>query len=282
MSCTIGQILVHLDASSRSCARLEYARGLAQQHGASLAALYATTPSFSALPYCAEGGGVLAAQMREIDDERCRRAREAFDRIMKKPGVAATWDEFTAFPVIARFACQALFSDLLVLGQHEHSVHDAADVPADFVEWVMVTSGKPAIVLPLSAALRDPPGTIVIAWKTTPQAARAVSAALPLLRRAHQVHVVAWGEAEPAIGNGGNSSLSLASYLRAHAVNAAWHRHDEEPEQPGESLLSTVLELHADLLVMGCYGNSRARELVLGGVSRTVLQSMTLPVLMAH
>jgi nucleotide-binding universal stress UspA family protein len=94
-----------------------------------------------------------------------------------------------------------------------------------------------------------------------------------------------WGEAEPAIangGNGGNFSLSLASYLRAHAVNAAWHRNDEEPERPGERLLSTVLELEADLLVMGCYGHSRARELVLGGMSRTVLQSMTLPVLMAH
>lgn len=282
MSPTIGQLLVHLDASSRSCARLEFARDLAQRHGASLAALYATTPSFAAMPYGAEGGGVLAAQMRAIDEDRRRRARDAFDQVMKKPGAPATWGEFTDFPVIARFACQALFSDLLVLGQHEHSAHDVADVPADFVEWVMVTSGKPAIVLPWSGALRDPAGTVVIAWKATPQAARAVSAALPLLRQARLVHVVAWGEPEPAAGNGGNIGLTLASYLRAHAINAAWHRHDEEPQELGEMLLSTILDLDADLLVMGCYGHSRARELVLGGLSRTILQSMTLPVLMAN
>jgi nucleotide-binding universal stress UspA family protein len=65
-------------------------------------------------------------------------------------------------------------------------------------------------------------------------------------------------------------------------VDAVWHRHGAEPQALGELLLSRVCDLEADLLVMGCYGHSRAREWVLGGTSRTVLRSMTVPVLMAH
>ena len=65
-------------------------------------------------------------------------------------------------------------------------------------------------------------------------------------------------------------------------MSAQWHRDPGEPAEIGELLLSRCADLSADLLVMGCYGHSRAREWVLGGTSRTVLHSMTLPVLMAH
>lgn len=74
-----------------------------------------------------------------------------------------------------------------------------------------------------------------------------------------------------------------ASWLRSHEVEAPLERHAPlGGEAPGERLLSLAADTNADLLVMGCYGHSRARELVLGGASRTVLRAMTLPVLMAH
>ena len=76
--------------------------------------------------------------------------------------------------------------------------------------------------------------------------------------------------------------LNLDGYLRLHGVAAQWHHRGEEPAELGELLLSQAFDLGADLLVMGCYGHGRAREWMLGGVSRTVLRSMTLPVLMAH
>jgi nucleotide-binding universal stress UspA family protein len=65
-------------------------------------------------------------------------------------------------------------------------------------------------------------------------------------------------------------------------VQSVWHGQGDEPEAVGELLLSRVFDLEADLLVMGCYGHNRAREWALGGASRTILKSMTLPVLMAH
>jgi nucleotide-binding universal stress UspA family protein len=121
--------------------------------------------------------------------------------------------------------------------------------------------------------------TAVIAWKPTREAALAISAAMPLLQRARRVHVLVWGREDA--GEGGHL-LSLDGYLKLHGVDAVWHRHGAEPQALGELLLSRVCDLEADLLVMGCYGHSRAREWVLGGTSRTVLRSMTVPVLMVH
>ena len=74
----------------------------------------------------------------------------------------------------------------------------------------------------------------------------------------------------------------MNGYLWRHGVEAIWHREGQEPQALGELLLSRAFDLHADLLVMGCYGHSRTREWLLGGTSRTVLRAMTLPVLMAH
>jgi nucleotide-binding universal stress UspA family protein len=76
--------------------------------------------------------------------------------------------------------------------------------------------------------------------------------------------------------------LDIAHYLQLHGNVPALHRLRASPSEAGDALLSLATDVDADLLVMGCYGHSRARELVLGGASRTVLQTMTLPVLMAH
>jgi len=81
---------------------------------------------------------------------------------------------------------------------------------------------------------------------------------------------------------GRGTQLNLDGYLHLHGIEPVWHREELEPTDIGEQMLSRTFDLGADLLVMGCYGHGRAREWVLGGASRTILQSMTLPVLMAH
>lgn len=278
MSSEIRQILVHLDASSRSSVRLNVARRLAQQHGAAVAALYAVMPTVIATPYISQASAAFGANLTAYDEQRRNRAKAAFDATMKDPGGPASWNELTEFSVTYEFSRQALYTDLLVLGQHDPADTEAANVPADFAESVMAASGKPALIVPWSGARHSVGGTVVIAWKETPEAARAVVAAMPVLQAARHVHVVSWSSPISDVGG----SLSLETYLRAHRVAAVWHRHGDEPPHLGELLLSTAFDLDADLLVMGCYGHSRAREWVLGGMSRTILQSMTLPVLMAH
>ncbi|MDP2452298.1 MAG: universal stress protein [Polaromonas sp.] len=279
MKTTLTQLLVHLDGSSQAAQRLEAACRIGRAHGAAVTGLYAVTPSFVALPFAPEVGPGVAAALREIDDELRARARAAFDSVLAKPGMQAAWAEVGDDPIMAVFTQQALYADLLVLGQHDPASTPATGVPVDFAESVIVASGKPALILPYIGVPASIGDTMVLAWKPTREAARAVSAALPMLQRARRVHVLSWSGADEAVSG---QRLDLESYLKLHGVEATWHREAGEPELLGELLLSRAFDLEADLLVMGCYGHSRAREWVLGGTSRTVLRSMTLPVLMAH
>lgn len=280
MKASLTQLLVHLDASPQAVPRLEAACRIGQAHAAAVTALYAVTPSFVELPFSPEVGPGIAADLREIDDERRIRARTAFEQSLATTGSYAAWAEVQGDPIMAAFAQQALYADLLVLGQHDPSSKPADGVPFDFAETVMTASGKPTLILPYIGVPAVVGETVVIAWKPTREAALAVGAAMPILQRARRVHVLSWsGGEEAAIGG---ERLDLNGYLKLRRVEATWHREGEEPGALGELLLSRAFDLGADLLVMGCYGHSRAREWVLGGTSRTVLRSMTLPVLMAH
>jgi nucleotide-binding universal stress UspA family protein len=276
---SICQLLVHIDNTAHSARRVDAARAIAKVHGAAVRALYAVTPALLQMPFAPEAGASAVAVLREMDDERRAAARALFERVAETEGPHATWGEVSDYPIIGAFARQALYADLLVLGQHDPSNLASAGVPGDFPESVLATSGKPALVLPY--AYRGPfaVDTVVIAWKATRESARAVHAALPLLDRARRVHVLSWGD-EPGQVTG--NRLDLDGFLKLRGIAVTHHHGGPEPQAVGEMLLSRACDLEADLMVMGCYGHSRAREWTLGGASRSVLQSMTLPVLMAH
>lgn len=273
-------VLVHVDPTQHAARRIVIARQLAQEQGSELAALYAVTPSLAALPYTPEMDPSLAATLMEFDNARRDEVLKAFDKEMSKPGPVASWAQVGEMPASGSFAQQGMYADLVVLGQYDPEAEPARCVPPDFVESVIVASGRPALVVPHVGWDRRIGSTVAIAWKETPEAARAVQGAMPFLRRAGAVHVFTWGE-QGAPGLTGRA-LDLQQYLRSHDVMATWHHEGEEPEALGEVLLSRVFDIGADLLVMGCYGHSRAREWMLGGVSRTMLSSMTLPVLLSH
>jgi nucleotide-binding universal stress UspA family protein len=280
MKQTITQMLVHLDATPRSARRLEVACSIAKANAASVTALYAVTPAVLALPYVPEAGPNVATLLTDLDEQRRATARAAFDKARIALGVPLSWAEVGDAPVLPAFSRQALYADLLVLGQHDPSDPASAGVPADFPEYVIATSGRPALVLPYQGQTEAVGQTVAVAWKPTRECARAVSAAVPLLQRARRVHVLSWPTGDDDILG---DRLGLERYLKQRGIEPIWHREGVgEPNFLGELLLSRAFDLDADLLVMGCYGHSRAREWVLGGTSRTVLRSMTLPVLMAH
>lgn len=283
MSHALKQLLVHFDHSPGAVVRLNLARRIAAEQEASVTALHAVTPLLLDTPFAAEAGPAAIASLREVDEERFANAKRAFDAAMEEtPGVRAHWAYSDGRPADQALVAQALCADLVVLGQRDPSGENRAGLPFDLIESTLTGSGKPALVVPFIARDLQPPREVAIAWKPTREAARAVAAAMPLLRKARTVHVMAWGELREAEGIQG-ARLDLDGWLRLHGVKPQWHREaDAEPGTMGEMLLSRAFDFGADLLVMGCYGHSRAREWVLGGASRTVLQSMTLPVLMAH
>jgi nucleotide-binding universal stress UspA family protein len=281
MNGSLAQLLVHMDALPKALQRLEAARRIGQAQGAAVTALYAVKSRFVELPFSPEIGPGIASALQDLDDQQRRLARSAFDQALATPGTAVEWAEVREDPMMAAFAQQAFYADLMVLGQHDPSTDATSGVPSDLAESVMVMSGKPALILPYAGTLPAVIGeTVVIAWKPAREAARAVSAAMPLLKRARRVVILSWSGGDEKVAG---QRLDLRGYLGLHGVAAEWQDQGDEPSAAlGELLLSRSFDLGADLLVMGCYGHSRAREWVLGGTSRTVLESMTLPVLMSH
>jgi len=266
-------LLVHLDAGPHGAARLRAARALGDLLDSSVTALYAVTPASLELSLMFTAG-VANQALLDLDETHLAKARQLVASACAEPGVSIEWRQALEAPEYA-FARQALYADLLVLGQHDRDRRDTG-VPSDFVQSVLIASGKPALIVPYIDVRAPSFGTVFVAWKESRESARALAAALPILRKAHTVHV--------AIDkSSGTYADLLPQYLLRHGVQAQCHTMAADAaSRAGELMLSMAADLGADLMVMGCYGHSRGRELVLGGASRTVMQSMTLPVLMSH
>ncbi|HSV68889.1 MAG TPA: universal stress protein [Methylibium sp.] len=267
-------LLVQLDGSARCGLRLKVAAEIARRHGAQLTALFAAPRPLLTMPFAYTGDAAVAEVLQQLYDGWLERSRQTFGDAA--PGPTARWAELGPVPLIPGFAAQAQLADLTVLGQHDPDDRDGAP-PADFVPSVLAASGRAALVLPYAGRCDTVGSKVLVAWKPAAASARALAAALPLLREAAEVTVVAWGSAPDP-----DAPLDVGRYLAWHGVRASLQQHTDAPSELGELLLSRAADLGADLLVMGAYGHSRAREWVLGGVTRTVLQSMTLPVLMSH
>jgi nucleotide-binding universal stress UspA family protein len=275
MADAIRSILVHADASARTTERLTLAQRLAAEHAAQVTVLHAVQPALRTLPY--EGAALAAQQLLEMDEEQKGLSRKRFEQVFGA-SAAARFGAVQALSAQAEFTRQALYADLVVLGQHEPA-GEPPGMPAQFIEDVVTGCGRPVLVVPYAGRFDRPLECAVVAWKETPEAARALAGAMPLLRRARQVHVLAFGLAPSEVED---ARLEMAGTLRLHGIEPVIHAEPVPGDPLGDLILSRVADLGGDLLVMGCYGHSRARERILGGVSRTLLQSMTVPVLMAH
>lgn len=274
------QILVHLDSTPRCAQRLQLAQDVARRHGASIAGAWLEAPLGGPRPYAGPAGPLYVATLLAREHEQRRHARALFEAAVAGSDVPSRWVDMERSVDAHDFIRQALYADLVVLGQYDPEQPEDTSPGPSFVPDVVIASGRPVLAVPHAGSWSYVGRTVLVAWKECREAARAVASALPWLRTAQAVHVVAWGE-EPVPA--GAQRLDLAGWLRAHGVQAQWHREAAEPaDDAGALLMSRACDVGADLLVMGLYGHSRLREWVLGGASRGVLQAMTVPVLMAH
>jgi nucleotide-binding universal stress UspA family protein len=162
--------------------------------------------------------------------------------------------------------------DLTVVGQRDP---DQPDRATRIIETALFRSGRPVLIVPYIQ--RDPMrlGNVVVAWDGGAQAARALGDAMPWLLRANRVELATVGAAD-----GGHSAAKAARHLARHGILAQTRVLPDG--DVAAALLSYAADAEADLLVMGGYGHSRFREVVLGGATRGILEAMTLPVLMSH
>jgi len=176
---------------------------------------------------------------------------------------------------------RAPLNDLLVLGQPDPSDPEAAR-RRDVVERVVLHSPRPTLLYPYTGRFEEVGRTALIAWDGSHGAARAVSDALPLLERCRDVVVVQFErEAGQAAPIDPSPLGGLVRWLGRHQVRAQAELRFTDADV-GNALLSQVADVGADLLVMGCWGHSRWAERLLGGATRTVMESMTVPVLTSH
>ncbi|MGF6920605.1 universal stress protein [Paraburkholderia sp. 40] len=141
-------------------------------------------------------------------------------------------------------------------------------------------SGRPAIVLPYAGPIRSQMDNVMIAWDGGRESARAATNALPLIRRASFVTIM---KVQRHSHYGEPTGIDVAAWLARHGIEASFTATPKvSGVDTGAMLLNALADRHIDLLVMGAYGHMRAQERLLGGVTRNVLRSMTVPLLMSH
>lgn len=176
-----------------------------------------------------------------------------------------------------RFALRARTHDLTMLPMGSDTLNDRP-----IAEALLFQSGRPVLLVPDTAPLGDEGRvhTVAVAWDGSRQAARALADAMPLLVSADQVRVLTIVNEKPSAATG--AGADVARHLALHGVRAAVDEIDAGGEPIGRVLKAYIAANFVDLLVMGAFGRSRAREFVLGGATRSVLDDVAIPVLMSH
>lgn len=270
-------ILLHLTDDTRSREKAATALAVAKRFDARVKAVY-TLPFPEQLYYMGE---YVPPSFFEMQREEARQKAEEilnqFEQDARHAGVAAdrTISQEAPIDVLARLGATC---DLAVVGQLNPDLDRAraetGSLPADLA----LTVGRPVLVVPYIGSYPSPGHTVMVAWNGTREAARAVHDALPLLKAAKSVTIFCI-DPDPAQSE---SATALVKHL-LHAGIAARAKHTLSGDMAvGDAMLSALADAGADLLVMGAYGHSRLRETVFGGVTATLLNSMTVPVLLSN
>ena len=274
-------ILVHLDGTEASASRLDIAAGLAQRHGAHLVGLFVAEIGLPPGIIGDPGGGaamVLIDQMRDSQLADGAKAEAAFQERVRRDGLSAEWRMLEGMGT-ELVPLQARYADLAVLGQQDP---DGPEVTGAILEATLFGSGRPVLAVPYAGRFTGVGQRVLVAWNAGKEAARAVADAMPLLAAAERVTVLAVNPRRGISAHGEEPAADIALHLARHGVKATAQHMVAPAVGDDEALLNAAAELDADLLVMGAYGHSRLREMVMGGVTRMILRSMTLPVLLAH
>ena len=267
-------ILVHLDGSERASACLDLALLVARQHGAHVNALFApvTTDHESAWSVTFDTG----YSVRTREDKR-RALEHQFLNGLSQANLKGTWRTATGHAQHELLAL-APFADLLVVGQSDPNDPDAS-LSNRLQVQVTLAAGRPVLWVPYVGTFPTVGERIVVAWDAGQSATRALYDALPFMQLAGHTTIVTLN----AERKGRIPGADIALVLARHGVDVEITQlHTPPTVSVADALLSRVDKLGSDLLVMGAYGHARWKELVLGGVTQTVLGSMPVPVLMSH
>jgi nucleotide-binding universal stress UspA family protein len=287
---SIRTILAPVSGLPSDAAALDEALATARMFGAHLQVLFVQIdPEQIAVqvgagdPMGAAGLGTMIEGLVGEGEKRAAAARQGFEDACRRAGVpigaaegvgpSAEWlivpgIDTECVPAFARAA------DLLLFVRPR----DPEDAPVDLWEAALLSCGRPILLLP-PAPHGVVPGTVAVAWKDSAEAARAITASLPLIKRAERLLVMTVDEGTDAQNA---ASGRIVAGLQRHNADTSLARLPAGTRDAAHVLLEEADQRGVGLLVMGGYGHSRARESVFGGFTRTMLRDAKLPVLMVH
>lgn len=277
---------------------LSAAHSVARRFNAHVDAAFLGSDPRNAIPYLGENisGVVIERLIEQAESEVAERALEArteFNEWREASGLvfadsvgdrlviteseneipSCSWQEIIGVPEY-NAASAGKLADLTISTRGDTSGETENE---SLLEFAVMESSRPLLLAP--PLQQDEIGKrVTVAWDGSPEAARAVGAAMPFLQTAEAVCAVAVTEE----GKAGSSVDDLAHYLSWHGIQTDTRTSDVGDLSIGEAILGEALRESSDLLVMGAYGHNRYRELIFGGVTRYILDECMLPVLLAH
>lgn len=276
---TYADILIHVNGSEQSKKAFEIGIELGRLFKSHLSASYPLQP-FSLLPYT--GMAIDAAVVSEIHNELAQEA-EAFGKQLTKIAndnlVKLDWNIPEGQPEEIITAAGRIV-DLVVLSQGDPQKHQA-DI-LGLSNDIIIRLGRPCLIVPFIECCKPPFKRILVAWDGGQPAARALNDAIPFMKLADHVEVTTVYEARKGSINTSNKNENICEHLLRHGISAQSTSLPSKDVDVANTLLNHISDTGADLLVSGGYGHSRLREIVLGGVTRSLLNTMTVPVLMSH
>lgn len=273
-------ILVHLDSSPACETRIDFGVQLARKFDARLTGLYVV--GLAPMHQYAEAD--LGPELVEAHDRYMREAAHEAERIFqdrsRSANISAEWLQVEgALPDLVLL--HGRFADLIVAGQRNTERLDPGTAP-ELPEHLILDAGRPVLIVPHTGIFPTVGERVAIAWKSNRGAARAVNDALPFLKTAKEVCVIAINPEDGISGDGSHPAEDVVAHLARHGITAQARNLKAERGTLGQTLRDTIVDLGADLVVMGAFGRSRWRELILGGMTRTMLAKMAMPVLMSR
>ncbi len=274
-------ILLHFDDEAQAPALINLARQIASQHAAHLIGLFVVHP-LELYTGQSVGAGVAGEYTSLLAKEqlgRMQRIKNLFEEKMHNQNFVAEWrfiDE-RASQLENTVLREATTADLLILGQYSGSCFTQ-----DIANHVLLASPVPVLLVPKDYSNNVFGQNVLVAWDQTAEVARAVGGSLPLLKRAHHVMAHYVLTKTDAIDSIDAKFEKFSNKLSRHGVTVEMSESKADRENIGKTIFNIAKSQKADCIVMGAFGHSRIRSLILGNTTDYALENMHIPVLMWH
>lgn len=276
---SLKNILLHVDDTRACTKRVEAAATLARAHDAHLTGLYVIPPPY-APAYAGLSVPLHLPEGREDDFEvRAAKAKTRFEDMFRTSDLRTEW-RCEKGSLLTILSDQARYADMVVVGQEDPDKTENA--PSEGLDNLVFECGRPVMFIPCIGALETIGRRVLVAWNARKEAARAAYDSLPVLQAAEAVTVLSVNPKSGPQDHGEVTGADISLYLARHDIKAEAQSVETSNRSVASLLLSRASEAGADLIVMGAYGHSRLRELVLGGTTRDLLRQMPVPVIMSH